>query len=168
MTHAKALELIGHVLEAVKAQVFEIETIGVNYVVRSKSLTKAGEWILRHTFSLEVAELSGSEPTTIRSVSFSPTDLARLDGRTQKKNTSQDKQDCITLSGLLHTLGDHLDRSQAKLFHISWMHDSVSAQYQFADGQSDSRTFTLAKLKQIGSFSRFGASARTRLTSKSV
>jgi hypothetical protein len=166
MTHAGALRLIGQSLEAVKLQVFELETVGPNYVVRSKFLTKADEWIFRHTFNVTVAQ-DGSESTAIRSISFSPTDLARLEDRGQKQNTSRDKEDHTRLSGLLHTLGNHLDRSQAKIFQISWMHDSASVDYQFANGQSESRTFTAARLEQIGLLSRFGTSGRTRFTSKS-
>ena len=136
-----------------------------NYVVRSKIVTRTGEWILRHTFNLEVGELNG-EPTTIRSVSFSPTALARLEDLGQKQNSSRSKEEHTKLSGLLDTLGNRLDRTQ-RGFQLVWMHDSVAAEYQFANGQSESRTFTTARLEQIGSVSRFGTSTRTRFSSKS-
>ena len=164
--HAKSLARIGYVLEAVKVQVFEVETIGANYVVRSRFLTKTREWILRHTFNLDVAELSGSE-SIIRSVVFSPSDLSRLDEDRARQNNSVGKEEHTRLSGLLHTLGSHLDRAEAMTLQISWMHDSVAAEYQFANGHSESRTFTTARLEQIGSVSRFGTSTRTRFSSKS-
>jgi hypothetical protein len=166
MTNATALALIGHVLEAVKVQVFEFETVGPHYFVKSKFLTKINEWVLRHTFNLEVTALDESD-TTIRSVSFSTSDLSRLDDHAKKQNGPADRQDYASLSGLLRTLGDHLDRIHAKKFRISWTHDSVIVDYHLADGQSDSRTFTLAKLERIGSLSRFGTSSRVRFRPKS-
>jgi hypothetical protein len=56
---------------------------------------------------------------------FSPSALSRLDDHAKKQNGSADSQDYASLSALLRTLGDYLDRIQAKRFRISWTHDSV-------------------------------------------
>jgi hypothetical protein len=86
-------------------------------------------------------------------VNFTPTDISRLDDHAQKQTriTSADRQEHARLSQLLHTLGDHLDRTEARAFGISWTYDPVFVD-QLVDSQSDSRTFSTEKLKQIGSF----------------
>jgi hypothetical protein len=47
-----------------------------------------------------------------------------------------------------------------RAFHISWMPDAVSVDYQERGGQSDRRTFTREKLQQLGFHTRFRRSSR--------
>jgi hypothetical protein len=154
-------------LEITKLSVFEIETEGANYVVRSDFLTRAGEWILRHAISpREVAEDSGPSATG-RSVRFTPTDISRLDDQAQKQRivTTTDKPHG-RLSQLLRTLGDHLDRTEARAFRISWAYDSASIDYQLLNGENDSRDFTAEKLDQLGWHARFRRLGRTRTSAR--
>lgn len=168
MIHAKSLRVIGQSLEVAKISVFELETEGPNYLVKSDSLSKAGEWILRHALSpTEISDEMSRQPVG-RSVRFSPTDVSRLDeqAQRQRKLALVDKQTHGRLSQLLRTLGDHLDRSEAKRFQISWSYDTASIEFQRSDGENDSRTFTAEKLDQLGWHSRFRRSGRPRLESK--
>jgi hypothetical protein len=166
MAHAKSLRVIGQSLEAAKLSVFELNTDGPNYVVMSDSLTKTGEWILRHVLSPnDTSDESAGQSAVNRSAFFSPADISRLDDQAQKQRrnaSSPDRQAYRRLSQLLRALGDHLDRTEVSAFHISWMVDSVSVDFQTLNGQSDSRTFTAEKLEQLGSHLRFRRSSRTR------
>jgi hypothetical protein len=169
MAHANSLRVIGQTLEVAKLRVFELQTDGPNYLVRSDCLTKAAEWILHYAFGLKISEGIAGERTIARLVNFSSADIVRLDeqARQQARTPSVDREEQGRLSQLLRTLGDHLDRSEASAFHISWTYDSVSVDYRLADGQSSSRTFTAEKLEQLGSLARFGRLARTRFGPKS-
>ncbi len=170
MAHAKSLRVIGQSLELAKLPAFELETDGPNYVVTSDSLTKTGEWILRHALSPNDVSESARQSAVNRTVRFSPTDISRLDDQAQKQrrnDSSSGIQAYSRLSQLLRALGDHLDRTEVGAFHISWTSDSVSVDFQSLDGQSDSRTFTAEKLEQLGSHLRFRRSSGTRFDSKS-
>jgi hypothetical protein len=171
MAHAKSLRVIGQSLELAKLPAFQLETDGPNYVVTSDSLTKTGEWILRHALSPnDVSDQSARQSAVNRTVRFSPTDISRLDDQAQKQrrnDSSSGIQAYSRLSQLLRALGDHLDRTEVGAFHISWTSDSVSVDFQSLDGQSDSRTFIAEKLEQLGSHLRFRRSSGTRFDSKS-
>ena len=168
MVHPKPLRVIGQSLEVAKVPAFELETDGPNYVVKSDSLTKTGEWILRHALSPnDFSEQTARQSTVSRSVRFSPADISRLDDQAQKqrRNNSSPPEAYGRLSQLLRALGDHLDRTNVSAFQISWTSDSVSVDFQLLDGQSNSRRFTAETLQQLGSSSRFRRSGRTRLDS---
>ena len=169
MVHAKSLRVIGQSLEIAKLPVFELETEGPNYILKSDYLTKAGEWILRHALSpRDIPEASAQPSPIVRSVQFTPTDISRLDGQAQKQRvmTTADKQVHGRLSQLLRTLGDHLDRAEASAFRLWWAYDSAQVDYQLADGENDSRNFTAEKLDQLGWHSRFRRLGRTRTYSR--
>ena len=166
MAQAKSLRVIGQSLEVARLTAFELETDGPNFVLRSNSLTKTGEWILRHALSPnDISEQSARQLPVSRSARFSPADISRLDHQAQKQRRNDfppDTQAYSRLSQLLRALGDHLDRIQVSAFHISWTSDSVSVDFQSLDGQPDSRTFTAEKLQQLGSHSRFRRSSIVR------
>ena len=166
MAHAKSLRVIGQSLEVAKLPAFELNTDGPNYVVMSDSLTKTGEWILRHALSPnDTYDQSAGQSAVNRPACFSPADISRLDDQAQKQrrnDSSPDRKAYSRLSQLLRALGDHLDRTEVSAFHISWTYDSVSVDFQSLNGQSDSRTFTAEKLEQLGLHSRFRRSSQTR------
>ena len=166
MVHSKYLRVIGQSLEAAKIPSFELEADGPNYVVKCDSLTQTGEWVLRHALSCDdFPEQTTRQLTVNRSVRFRPSDISRLDEQAQlqwRRNSPQPEA-YGKLSQLLRTLGDHLDRMNACAFQICWGSDSVSVYFQFLDGQCDTRTFTVEKLRQLGSSSRFLRSSRARL-----
>ena len=162
MTHAKSLRVIGQSMENAKLQNFELKTDGSDYVAQSDSLDAASEWILRQAIR-PVTEQSARHSRIDRSVQFTPTDISRLNDQAEKQrrlNPSQHSQGYRRLSQLLRALGDHLDRSQANTFHISWASSAVSVDFQLLGGGNDSRTFTAEKLEQLGSHSRFRRSTR--------
>jgi hypothetical protein len=152
-----------------KLWVFELQTDGPNYLLSSDSLSRTGEWILRHALSRDdLSDQRAPQSTVSRVVSFAQSDISRLDDQAQKlrRNDSSPHTEAYRrLSQLLRTLGDHLDRTQVSGFHISWTADSVSVDFQSLDGQSDSRQFTPEKLQQLGSHSRFRRSSGTRFAS---
>lgn len=164
MAHSVSLRAIGQSLEVAKVADFHLERDGQDYVLRSDSLTKASEWILRNALSAnDVVERSGRQSPFNRSLRFGPRDILRLNAEGQKRRrdpASPDVQTPAKLSQLLRTLGDHLDRTEANEFHISWKPDSVFVDYQLAGGQIDRRTFTPEKLQQLGSHSRFRRARR--------
>jgi hypothetical protein len=168
MAHAKSLRVIGQSLETAKVQAFELETDGPNYVLRSDSLTAASEWILRHALRPnDFSKQSARQPTVSRSVRFALADISRLDDQAQKQrrvnSSPHNKQTYQRLSQLLRAMGDQLDRTEVNSFHISWTSNSASVDFQSMDGESNSRTFTVEKLEQLGSHSRFRQSSGTRL-----
>jgi hypothetical protein len=166
MLYAKSLRVIGQWLEAASVTTFELEKCGNYYVVWTDYLTEAGEWILRnaldhHDFSTQITRPS----TANRAFCFSATDVTRLDTRSQKKrrnHSSSVTQASKLLSQLLRTLGDHLDRTEVRTFHISWTPDSISIDYQMPDGQRDSKIFTPEKLQGLCLHTRFRRSSRSR------
>ena len=164
MAHSVSLRAIGQSLEIAKVAAFDLERDGSDYILRSDSLTKTGEWILRNTLSTNDF-VAGSARQTARNrvLRFSPHDIVRIDaeGRKRRRNPAPpDTQKPTGLSQLLRTLGDHLDRTEANEFYISWKPDAVFVDYQPAGGQADRRTFTPEKLQQLGSHSRFRRSHR--------
>lgn len=171
MAHGKSLRLIGQSLEAARLAAFELKMDSSEYVVTSNALTTSGEWILRRALSPHDLsdQGSGQSLAVARSVSFNSAALARLDdqARKQRRNDSvSNAQAYSRLSQLLRALGDHLDRTDVRAFHISWAPESICVDSQLPDGQRDSRTFTPDKLEQLGSHARFRRSSGSRLDSK--
>jgi len=163
MSHLRSLRVIGQSLEVARIQTFELETDGQNYIVKSDSLDSTGEWILRHALSPNDNSIF-RQTTVSRSVRFSAADISRLDDQAQKqrRNNSSSSEVYARLSQLLRTLGDHLDRTKVGGFHISWASDSVVVDFQWPDGETDSRTFSAERLVQLGSSLRFRRSSLTR------
>ncbi len=164
MAHANSLRVIGQSLEDARVATFELEKDGHDYLVKSSVLTAAAEWILRNA----TGENSLTAPTYRRSSSnspfrFTPLDISRLDSQWQKQRRNQSSlqmEVSSKLSQLLRSLGDHFDRAGANAFHISWTSDSVSVDYQQADGQSEARSFTAGKLQELGLHNRFRRASR--------
>jgi hypothetical protein len=159
MAHANSLRVIGQSLENARIPTFELEKNGQDYLVKTGALTPAAEWILRNATS----ENFLADPAYRRSASnspfrFTPVDISRLDAQSQKQRQNQSPsqiQAASKLSHLLRSLGDHFDRVAASSFHISWTPDSVWVDYQQANGQTESRSFTTGKLQELGSHNRF-------------
>lgn len=159
MAHANSLRVIGQSLENARIATFDLEKNGQDYLVKSSALTPAGEWILRNAtsenFLADPAYRRSSGNSPFR---FTPIDISRLDAQWQKQRQSHSSlqtQVSSKLSQLLRSLGDHFDRAGASAFHISWTPNSVSVDYQQADGQSESRSFTTGKLQELGLHNRF-------------
>jgi hypothetical protein len=171
MPHARSLRIIGQSLEVAKVRVFALETDGPNYILRSGSLTETAEWILRHALSpIDTSGESARSSAANRPVRFTPADISRLDEQAQRQRRNDLNpipQGFNRLSQLLRALGDHLDQTKVRTFQISWTVDSVSVVFESVDSQSDSRTFTTAKLQQLGSHLRFRRSSRPRFDSNS-
>jgi hypothetical protein len=171
MAYAKSLRVIGQSLEAAKLWEFELEKDDLNYLVRSDSLSSAGEWILRHALSTNDSSEPGIRPSrAVRPLRFTPADISRLDDQARRQrrfDSSRNSQVYRRLSQLLRTIGDQLDRWEVRAFRISWTSSSVVVEFQSADGQSDYRTFSAEKLEQLGSHSRFRRSSTTRFDAKS-
>ena len=163
MIHAKSLRVIGQSLEAARVETFEVEKYDEYYVMWTTAVNEAGEWILRNALNNpHVFAQSSRESTTNRTFCFRPADVTRLDAQSQKKRTnhsSSQTQASKLLSQRLRALGDHLDRTEVRAFHISWTPDSVCIDYEGTDGQRDRRTFTHEKLQQLSLHTRFRRSS---------
>ena len=156
--HAKSLRVIGQSLELAGIAAFDIENDGESYVLRSESLTQTEAWILRNSLGdSSLPRRSSQQQPGKFPLRFYPSDISRLDAQAQKKRGESGPlaHGALKLSQLLRTLGDHLDRTEVNAFHIAWLPDSVSVDYQAGRGQKDSRTFTAEKLRQLGSHLRF-------------
>lgn len=159
MTYASSLRAIGQLLESAKIDAFELKKTGQYYIVQRDSLTRTAEWILRNAFNgSDVSLPNGRQPAVERTLCFTQLDISRFDAqgkRRRREHSSAQTQTSRKLSQLLRSLGDHLDKRAVVTFHISWTHESVSADYQGFDGESDCRTFTPEKLQQLGLYTRF-------------
>jgi hypothetical protein len=139
MHHGKSLRVIGQSLEAARVAQFQIENSGDTYLVLSNSLTH-------------------------RLVRLTPVKISQLEALGQKQrrtHSSAQTQISNKLSQLLRSLGNHLDRARANAFQIFWGSDPISIDYQQADGQSESQSFTIAELKELGLHNRAHRSARS-------
>ena len=163
MNHAKSLRVIGQALEVAKVSMFNLESDGRNYMVQSDSMSRTGEWMLRYAVTeSDFSTLSGRRSPAdsalkpnyveLKPVVFSNGDIARLDARETKRRrdfSNSQAEQSTNLSQLLRTLGDHLDRSSARTFHIFWMPDSIVVDYRRSDGLTDRQRFTPEKLLQF-------------------
>jgi hypothetical protein len=167
MAHAESLRVIGQLLEAAEVPAFELEEDGLNYVVKCNSLTHLDELVLNHAlirndFPDQPTRQSTVSPiSTVPSVRLSRADIFRLDDKAQlqRRRTSSQPKVSGTLSQQLRTLGNHLDRMNARAFQICWGSDSVAVYFRRLDGQRDSITFTRDKLERMSTSSRFRRSS---------
>ena len=168
--HAKSLRGIGQSLEMLRLRVFRLEKQGDYFILRSESLTATHEWILRNNLaetSLDAPQ--GDHNSTQLTVGegwlcYGPRDIARLTARQRKTpdhREPEQKREADHLAQLLRTLGEHLDSKGATAFQISWAADSVSVEYQTPNGIHDRKTFTVEKLQQLASCSRFRRPSRS-------
>lgn len=131
-------------------------------------MTKTDEWILRRGLDgNSIIEESGRPVPDGGLLRFTPFNISRLDSQGQRKrraHSSAQMQGSKNLSQLLRSLGDYLDRIKASAFHVRWTPDCVSVDYQEADGVSDSRQFSLERLRQLDLHTMLRRSSRTGQT----
>jgi len=85
---------------------------------------------------------------------YGPLDISRLNAREGKKRDNHvDQQNKV--AHLLGILGEHLDSKKATGFEISWAPDSVTVEYQMANGARERKDFTVEKLEQLALYSKF-------------
>jgi hypothetical protein len=168
MLYSKNLRAIGQSLETLRVEEFDLEKDGDAYVVRSRSLTPTSQWILRNTLIEGVWDSAAEEKSTRSTggngwLRYDPLDISRLDVQGRKRRKSQafaEMRGANKLSQLLRTLGEHLDRTEATVFNISWGSDAVSVDYATSDGNRERRSFSIEKLQQLSLHSRFGRLSR--------
>lgn len=171
MTYSKELRAVGQSLETTRIEVFELEKQERSYLVRGRSITPTCQWIIKNGINETVRDtwISDAENSPIKGgegwLRYEPQILARLDAQGQKKRRSPlpaQAQPTSKPSQYLRTLGEHLDRVEAKAFTISWDHPySVALSYQTPDGQTQERTFSFEKLHELGFHMRFRRSTRS-------
>lgn len=151
MTHAKSLRTIGQSLQAARVASFKVVKAGQNYLVQTDALAPVDERVLRNALRENVQFASDF-------FCFTPADISRLDSKWQKHrhpHSSLQTQVSTSLSQLLRTLGDHLDRYGAASFHVRWTDACIAVDCRLPDGQSESRSFTPGKLVELGLHTRF-------------
>ena len=167
MPYAKSLRAIGQSLEKLRVQAFRLEREGDSYLVRSQSLRGT-----RNSLAETVSD-SGTDQESIQLTGgdgwlcYEPLDIARLDAQGQRKrqNLGFAQMRGDKLSQLLRTLGEHLDRKEATVFHISWAADSVSVDYRMPGGVSERKDFSIERLHKLALHLRFRRSHRNALIS---
>jgi hypothetical protein len=176
MLHAKSLRVIGQSLEMLRLREFGLEKQGDFFIVRSESLTAAHQWILKDSLAKQLLDSPTPDPkSTLPTVGdgwlcYGPLDIARLNEQEQKKrdrHAFEQKRAADKLADLLRILGEHLDSKGATAFKILWARNSVSVDYQTPNEAHERKDFTVEKLQQLASYSRFrrssgGPSIRSR------
>jgi hypothetical protein len=166
--HSKDLRAIGQSLELTRIDVFELENHGESYLVRSRSITPTSRWIINNSVIAMAWDTSKSSSLNGGDgwLRYEPQILSRLDAQGQKQRRSQipaQAKPTSKPSQQLRALGEHLDRVEASAFTISWDYPySVTVEYETSDGQNERRTFSFAKLQELGSYMRFRRSTRSR------
>jgi hypothetical protein len=162
MPYAESLRAIGQSLEMVRIEMFRLEKEGDSYVVRSESLTPNRLWILSNIISGDIRDSPPNPKITQLPVRegwfcYRPPDIARLEaqGRGKRENHTSKEMPRKSLGQLLRTLGEHLDTKRATTFHILWAPDSMSVEYQIANGDSERKDFTVERLYKLALYSRF-------------
>lgn len=164
MIHARSLSAIGQSLRLLRLRAFRLEKKGDFYIVRSESLREIHEWILRNSLAEQILDSPGPDPETTQVtvgdgwLCYGPLDSACPSAREPKKRDDHGfEQACEAdkLAQLLGTIGQHLDNKKATAFEISWAPDSVSVEYQTPHGVRERKYFTVEKLRQLASYSRF-------------
>ena len=163
MPYAESLRAIGQSLEMVHVESFRLEKEGDSYVVRSEALTPTRLWILSNSLVEDVRDSPPPDPKTTELTvgegwfCYRPPDIARLDAqeRSKRQNHGFTQIPQKTLAQLLRTLGEHLDTKRATTFHISGAPDSMSVEYQMANGDSERKDFTVERLYKLALYSRF-------------
>ncbi|HEY7219135.1 MAG TPA: hypothetical protein VH985_12185 [Candidatus Binatia bacterium] len=164
--HSKDLRAIGQSLELTRIEVFELENHGESYVVRSRSITPTSRWIINNSVIATGWDASRNSPLNGGEgwLQYEPQVISRLDAQGQKQRRAQlpaQAKPASKPSLQLRALGEHLDRVEASAFSISWDHPhSVTVKYQTSDGQDEQRTFSFAKLQELGFHMRFRRSTR--------
>jgi hypothetical protein len=170
--HAQYLRAIGQSLEMTRVEVFELENNGQSYLVRSRSITPTCQWIINNSLTATGWDSSAEDARSSALkggegwLRYELQAVSRLDAQGQKQRRDQPPRQGQTPSKPsqhLRTLGEHLDRVEASAFKISWNPPhSVTIKYQTADGEDEQRTFSFAKLQELGFHMRFRRSSRGR------
>lgn len=140
-------------LETAAVATFELEKHGQHYVTWSPSLHDARDWILTNGLTENVLEAGARRSKADCSLCFSLFDVSRLDAQARKNRRnrlSSNNQGSNKLSQLLRTLGDQLDRIEARAFHIFWGEISVSIVIlPIGDLVVEKKTIPLDELQQL-------------------
>jgi hypothetical protein len=163
MPYAESLRAIGQSLEMVRIERFRLEKEGDSFVVRSESLTPNRLWILSNSISEDIRDSPPPKPKITQLpvregwFCYSPPDIARLEAQERRKRENHTAKEMPrkTLGQLLRTLGEHLDTKEATTFRILWAPDSMSVEYQMANGESERKDFTVERLYKLALYSRF-------------
>lgn len=167
MVHAKCLRAIGQFLETLHVETFELEHKGEDYVVRTKSLSPTAQWIFRDSvdrnWESPGPDQGNITPSADASLRCEFLDILPLDAQGRKKRRKHafaQTRATKSLSQLLRTVGEHLDRIRVSTFTVSWAPDSVSVDFQRADGGRERKDFTLKDLREMGLHMRVQRSRR--------
>jgi hypothetical protein len=164
MPHANTLRVIGQSLETIRLQEFNLEKNGDYFFVQSDALTTTHQWILRDDLGRPFSHPPVQDRRNTQLVPgdgwlfFGPLDIARLDGRERKNRNVQasgQKPSTNKLGELLRILGEQLDSRGATAFTISWTGSAVSVDFETPDQSHERKDFTVEKLQQLASYSRF-------------
>lgn len=160
MLYSKSLRAIGQSLEMLCLPAFRLQKRGDFYIVLSGSLTETHEWILKNYLAEIILDSAVPDQTSTELtvgdgwLSYGPLDISRLNAREGKKRENHvDQQNKV--AHLLGILGEHLDSKKATGFEISWASDSVTVEYQMANGARERKNFTVEKLEQLALYSKF-------------
>ena len=162
VAHAKSLRIIGQSLEAACLGVFAVASDGKDLLITSEALTETAEWILCRGLHGTDWKKEAGKSMIGRAIRFTPEDISVLDQQAQRRRgvgSLANKEANKRLSQILRTIGDHLDRTRADNFRVTWRSNGIEVDSTSADGHQDSRTFLPDKLEQLGSHLRFRRSA---------
>ncbi len=131
---------MGQVLEGKHIQDFELSTVGPDILIRgTEVLSKpTGPTMAQPTDELVDFELR-----------LTPEDLDRLDreGRTRRQDALSMPE--MTLSQLLRTIGDYLDRQGHQLLRIARQGTTTTIEYRTQSGQRNTEERTASSLYDL-------------------
>lgn len=160
MPHSRNLRAIGQSIELAQIEVFELQKHGQCYLVRSPSMTPDRRWVIKDSLLESFKEdidnsnnfVPGGEEKDC--ICYDPRMLSCLTGQGQKKRRHYlpaVARPIRSPSQYLRTLGDQLDRTEARTFIISWNYPkSVSVIYKTPDYLANERIFGFDKLDELG------------------
>ena len=165
MPNSQNLRAIGQSMEMAHIDAFELEKHGQFYVVRSNFITPYCRSIVKNSLfekfrdDLEGDTKAFSDSAGEGHLRYDSRMISCLNGQGQKRRRHYlppSAQPARRPSQYLRTLGEHLDRAEARTFLISWDYPkSVSVTYLTPDGHNEERTFSFDKLHELGFHMRF-------------
>jgi hypothetical protein len=137
--YARTLRAIGHALETLEVEVFELSCEGKNYLVRTRPKTIKDKWhqILKYWF-----------PTRFGAVgllTYTPEDVERLqqEGQAKRKNGGTNPN---RLTQALRAIGFYVDLKNSRLIKISRNDEWMKVRYETASGSCNTEEFNLSSL----------------------
>jgi hypothetical protein len=145
LNYSNALRAIGHALEKLQVETFEITCAGENYVVWAKTQKKTWMEALQRIFRRgETANFASG----LRLI-YTPQNIQQLETEGQAKRQNGGMPDAYTLQAALRAAGAYVDIKEARLRQITRRDGLIVIEYQSSIGAAAREIFTPAALYAV-------------------